>query len=147
MFALYWLVCNDRFKIVLLLAASYYFYMSWNAKLAAVVAISSMADYFIARAIEESSVDKRRRVLLTVSIVMNLGLLCYFKYMNFFLHSLEDLLTSMGLHQAMPVLKVVLPIGISFYTFEAISYTVDVYLRRTKAEMNPLNFLLNRAHP
>ena len=73
---------------------------------------------------------------------MNLGLLFYFKYANFFLQSLGDLLAALGAHRTMPVLEIVLPIGISFYTFEAISYMVDVHRGRTAAERNPLQFLL-----
>lgn len=129
-------------RTLLLLIASYYFYMSWNAKLAAVVATSSLMDYFIARAIESSEGEWRRRRLLAMSIVMNLGLLFYFKYTNFFLESLGQLLGRLGLEHHMPFLEVILPIGISFYTFEAISYTVDVYHRHAEAEKNPLHFLL-----
>ena len=141
-FTAYWLAPWRGVRTLLLLAASYYFYMSWNAKLAAVVAGSSLVDYLIALAIEDARTTVRRKMLLSVSIVMNLGLLFYFKYANFFLESLHDLLASMGIHGKMPVLDVILPIGISFYTFEAISYTVDVYWRRTRAERNPIHFLL-----
>ena len=141
-FTAYWLVPGREVRVWLLLAASYWFYMSWNAKLAGVVAASSLVDFFIARTIEDSTTDRRRKALLVASIVMNLGLLFYFKYMNFFLGSLHDLLAGLGINQRMPVLDVVLPIGISFYTFEAISYTVDVYWRRTMAERNPIHFLL-----
>jgi len=141
-FTVYWAVPVHKVRVILLLAASYYFYMSWNAKLAAVVAASSLVDFFIARSIAGSNVESRRKALVAASIVMNLGLLFYFKYANFFLDSLHTLLAGFGLHQSMPVLDVVLPIGISFYTFEAISYTVDVYTKRTEAERNPIHFLL-----
>ena len=137
-----WLAPWRELRIWLLLAASYYFYMSWNAKLAAVVACSSLVDFFVAQAIEDSASARRRKGLLVASIVMNMGLLFYFKYANFFLESLHELLAGMGIRGPMPVLDVVLPIGISFYTFEAISYTVDVYWRRTQAERNPIHFLL-----
>ena len=141
-FTAYWLAPWRELRIWLLLAASYYFYMSWNAKLAAVVACSSLVDFFVAQAIEDSAPARRRKGLLVASIVMNLGLLFYFKYANFFLESLHELLAGMGIRQPMPVLDVVLPIGISFYTFEAISYTVDVYWKRARAERNPIHFLL-----
>ena len=141
-FAAYWAVPSRRVKVILLLLASYYFYMSWNAKLAAVVAGSSLVDYFLGRALEDSAQQWRRKAFLTASIVMNLGLLFYFKYSNFFLQSLGDLLHRLGFGGQIPVLKIVLPIGISFYTFEAISYMVDVYAKRTKAEQNPIHFLM-----
>ena len=141
-FVAYWSVRIHWVRTLLLLVASYYFYMSWNAKLAAVVATSSLMDYFIARTIEASTGEWRRRRLLAMSIVMNLGLLFYFKYTNFFLESLGQLLGRLGLEHHMPFLEVILPIGISFYTFEAISYTVDVYHRHAEAEKNPLHFLL-----
>ena len=141
-FAVYWATPWQRLKVILLLAASYYFYMSWNAKLAAVVAGSSVVDYFLGRALEHSAGQGRRKTFLTVSIVMNMGLLGYFKYSNFFLQSLGDLLHRVGLHAQIPVLNVLLPIGISFYTFEAISYMVDVYTKRIRAEEDPIHFLL-----
>ena len=141
-FGLYWALPSRSLKNILLLIASYYFYMSWNVKLAAVVAGSSLADYFLAQALENSREQARKKKFLIASIVMNLGLLFYFKYTNFFLESLGNLLHGLGVGVRMPVLELVLPIGISFYTFEAISYMVDVYHGRTRAEKNPINFLL-----
>ena len=141
-FCAYWAVPRRKARVILLLAASYYFYMSWNAKLAAVVAGSSLVDFFLAQALEGSAEQRTRKKFLIASIVMNLGLLFYFKYSNFFLESMGALLHGLGLGAQMPVLKLVLPIGISFYTFEAISYMVDVHMQRIKAEKNPLHFLL-----
>ncbi len=141
-FTLYWAAPWRRLKIILLLAASYWFYMSWNAKLAAVVAGSSLIDYFLARALERSESDGRRKAFLVTSIVMNLGLLVYFKYTKFFLSSFVDLLQRTGFHAHMPELSIILPIGISFYTFEALSYMIDLYMRRIQAEKNPIHFLL-----
>jgi alginate O-acetyltransferase complex protein AlgI len=83
-----------------------------------------------------------RQLLVGVSVVANLGLLAYFKYANFFLQSLEQGLRAAGASVSLPVLRVILPIGISFYTFEAINYTVDVYRRRVPAERNFAHFLL-----
>jgi alginate O-acetyltransferase complex protein AlgI len=143
-FGVYWALPRLQLRNLLLLAASYYFYMSWNAKLAAVVASSSLVDYFLALGIERHKRTGRSSggQFLWASILMNLGLLFYFKYANFFLQSLGDLLAALGAHRTMPVLEIVLPIGISFYTFEAISYMVDVHRGRTAAERNPLYFLL-----
>src|SRR5205823_14844783 len=100
----------------------FYFYASWNKWLAALICVSSTIDYFLARGIAASDSPRWRKLLLTLNIVGNLGLLSYFKYVNFFLHSLEQALSAAGYTAAWSPLKVILPVGISFYTFEAISY-------------------------
>jgi alginate O-acetyltransferase complex protein AlgI len=141
-FVVYWSVPLHRLRAWLLLAASFYFYASWNKWLALIICVSTALDYGIARGMERYSAVGIRRTLLGLSLVANLGLLCYFKYANFFLHSLEEALTAIGAHSSMPVLSVILPIGISFYTFEAINYTVDVYRRRVPPERNLANFML-----
>ncbi|MDB5306301.1 MAG: putative rane protein involved in D-alanine export [Gemmataceae bacterium] len=141
-FSAYWLTPWRQVRVAILLAASFYFYASWNKWLALIVLGSSLTDYLIARGLESSTSWSWRRFFLGVSVVGNLGLLCYFKYANFFLRSLEEALSAAGGTASLPVLSVMLPIGISFYTFEAISYTVDVYRRRIPAERNPLHFLL-----
>lgn len=141
-FALYWALPWPRARVWLLLGASFYFYASWSQWLAIVVCVSSLFDFLLARGMDVTAVAWRRRLLLISSLVMNLGLLVYFKYANFFLRSLEEALTSAGATASLPVLRVILPIGISFYTFEAINYTVDVYRRRMSAERNLVNFML-----
>lgn len=83
-----------------------------------------------------------RKAFLVVSVVMNLGLLVYFKYVNFFLDSLREVVTAFGGTASIPVLEVVLPVGISFYTFEAINYTADVYTHKTRAERDLMSFML-----
>jgi alginate O-acetyltransferase complex protein AlgI len=132
----------DRGRVWLLLLCSFYFYACWNAWLALLICVSTALDYLIARGMEASLAPRRRKLLLTVSIVANLGLLCYFKYANFFLQSLQQSLETVGLQTSLPVLQVILPVGISFYTFEAINYTVDVYRGRNRAERNLANFML-----
>jgi len=141
-FTAYWTVPQARARVWILLAASFYFYASWNHWLAVLVFASSSADYVIARAIQGSDDTARRRMWLTASVVGNLGLLAYFKYANFFLDSLESALRAAGADASLPVLQVILPVGISFYTFEAISYTTDVFRRRAQAERSLPNFLL-----
>lgn len=139
---LYWLTPWPRARVWLLLVASYAFYASWNKWLALLVAGSSVADYLIARGMDASPRQSVRKLLLLASLVMNLGLLCYFKYANFFLESLFDTLRAAGHGFTTPVLSVILPVGISFYTFEAINYTVDVYRRKIPAERQLDHFLL-----
>ena len=141
-FVVYWALPWRRPRVYWLLAASLFFYASWSRWLACVVCCSAMLDFFLALAMEAVRSPRLRRALLLLSVLTNLGLLCYFKYANFFLRSVEDALAGAGLSASLPVLKVILPLGISFYTFEAISYTADVYLGRIAAERSLANFLL-----
>jgi len=141
-FGSYWLVPNDRFRTYLLLGASIFFYSCWNPWLSFLIVVSTAIDYAIARRMDDSRDERVRRTLLVTSVCLNLGLLGYFKYANFFLDSLEQTLRFIGAEVSLPTLRVLLPIGISFYTFEAISYIVDVYHRRIKAERSLPNFLL-----
>jgi alginate O-acetyltransferase complex protein AlgI len=138
----YWLMPWQQARIWLLLAASFYFYSVWNAWLAVLIGATTIMDYAIALGMDGSASERRRKLLLGVSLVVNLGVLCYFKYANFFLQSLAQALHTMGASASLPLLKVILPIGISFYTFEAINYTVDVYRRKVPAERNLGHFLL-----
>jgi alginate O-acetyltransferase complex protein AlgI len=141
-FLVYWALPWQRARVWLLLAASFYFYANWNRWLAIVVCLSGTMDYLIARGMDATQRPRRRKMLLIVSVVGNLAVLLYFKYANFFLRSLEEALQAAGATAALPVLEVMIPVGISFYTFEAISYTVDVYRRRIRAERRLSNFML-----
>ncbi|MEX2122220.1 MAG: MBOAT family protein [Pirellulales bacterium] len=141
-FGLYWALPWQRGRVYLLLAASFYFYASWNHWLAAIIAVSTTVDYWVARGMQSAGDPRRRKLLLSVTVVGNLALLCYFKYANFFLESLEQALRAAGSTASLPLLSVILPIGISFYTFEAINYAVDVYRRHVPAERSLANFML-----
>jgi alginate O-acetyltransferase complex protein AlgI len=135
------LLTGDEVRVWLIVAASYYFYASWSRKLALLVCATTMMDYCIALGMEAVASPRRRRALLLLSLTANLGILAYFKYTNFFLDSLQEALRAAGVSLSWPALKIILPIGISFYTFEAINYTVDVYRRRVPAERNPAHLL------
>jgi alginate O-acetyltransferase complex protein AlgI len=141
-FALYWAVPWQRARVWLLLLASFGFYACWNHWLALLVCASASLDWALALAIERTGTPRWRHVLVAASVTANLGLLCYFKYANFFLDSLWQTLRACGAETALPVLSVLLPIGISFYTFEAISYVVDVHRGRIRAERRLPHFLL-----
>lgn len=141
-FTVYWLIPRDRVRVWVLLVASYYFYACWNHWLALIIFVSATLDFLIARAIATQSRPGIRKLFVSVTVLSNLGLLCYFKYANFFLDSLGQALRACGADASLPVLSVILPIGISFYTFEAINYVVDVYRGHVKAEANLANFLL-----
>src|SRR5687767_1715165 len=124
-FVIYWSIPWQRLRVWFLLGASFYFYACWDWRLGLLIAASATLDYLLARTMEVVTSVRWRKVFLGVSLVGNLGLLTYFKYANFFLESLEQALQAAGTSVSLPVLEVILPIGISFYTFEAISYTVD----------------------
>jgi len=141
-FALYWALPWKQARIGLLLVASFLFYARWNVTLAGIVVLSSTLDFYLGLGLETTRRPGLRRLLLLCSIVANLGLLCYFKYANFFLHSLQEVLNQLGISTAFPALQMIIPIGISFYTFEAINYTVDVYRGKVKAERNLAHFML-----
>lgn len=138
----YWALPWRRARVWLLVVASCYFYATWNKWLAVILCVSTLVDYVLALAIERSTALGRRRALLSVSLCANLGLLCYFKYVNFFLLSLDETLIAAGSPTWFRTLQVILPIGISFYTFEAINYMIDVYRGRIPAERNFGDFLL-----
>ena len=141
-FAIYWSLPWAQARVSLLVVASFTFYASCNRWLALLVLGSTLADYLVALGLDALACPRRRRLLVVFSVLMNLGLLVYFKYANFFLHSIEDALRASGATASLPVLHVVVPVGISFYTFEAINYVVDVYRRRIPAERNLGHFLL-----
>jgi alginate O-acetyltransferase complex protein AlgI len=141
-FVVYWALPWKSARVWLLLLASFGFYASWNHWLATIICFSTLIDYFVARGLEVLRSPRRRLLLLLVSLAMNLGLLVYFKYANFFLRSIEDSLRSIGQTTSLPVLRVILPVGISFYTFEAINYTVEVYRGTMKAERRLAHFML-----
>jgi len=141
-FALYWAIPWHRVRVWLLLAASIAFYASWNQWLALLIVASTTIDYVLARWIDASASARLRKSLLVVSVCGNLGLLGYFKYANFFLASLNAGLAAVGAEHSFSLLQVILPIGISFYTFESINYMVDVYRRRLPAERSLPDLLL-----
>jgi alginate O-acetyltransferase complex protein AlgI len=141
-FTVYWAMPWERPRVWLLLATSVAFYMSWNPWLAGLVVGTASIDFLISRAMDSNRSDRVRKGLLWLSVGTNLTVLGYLKYANFFLDSFVALLNRCGVHVAAPILHVIVPIGISFYTFEAISYTVDVYRRKIRAERNLLNFLV-----
>jgi alginate O-acetyltransferase complex protein AlgI len=126
----------------LLLVASYYFYGAWDWRFLSLLWAQTLVDYVCARAIAATEVVARRRAWLLVSLCFNLGMLGFFKYFNFFAGTLQELLASLGWRADFVTLHVLLPIGISFYTFMTISYVVDVYRRDYPAERSLLAFAL-----
>ena len=131
-----------RFKWVLLLVASYYFYMSWKAVYILLIVLSTFTDYFIALAIDKTTEKLKRKLYLWVSLVVNLGLLVYFKYFNFFIDSINETAHIAGASWEIPLINIILPVGISFYTFQTLSYTLEVYYGRMQPERNFGRFAL-----
>lgn len=141
-FAVYWGLRQRRARHVFLLMASYAFYMSWNAWLVALILGSTLLDYGIGRGLERVRADRGRKWLLIASIVGNLGVLAVFKYADFFILSAHELLEAVGFRAHLSTLSIILPVGISFYTFQTMSYTIDVYRGRIAAEKSLLDFSL-----
>jgi alginate O-acetyltransferase complex protein AlgI len=126
----------------LLLAASYYFYAAWDWRFLSLLLASTIVDFTAARLIDTSNDSRRRKLLLCVSLGFNLTLLGFFKYFNFFSDSLRALLDGFGWHLDFVTMRVLLPIGISFYTFMTMSYVIDVYRRDIPATRKFLDFAL-----
>jgi D-alanyl-lipoteichoic acid acyltransferase DltB (MBOAT superfamily) len=132
--ALYWLMTGNLARKRLLLLASYIFYGAWDWRFLALILFCSLLNYGVALALERSTAPQRRRRLLWAAIAGDLGVLFCFKYFNFFATSLADLGGYFGAELGTTTLTIVLPVGISFYTFQAMSYVIDVYRREIRAE-------------
>ena len=117
-----------RFRKYLLLAASCYFYMCWKPEFIVLILFSTLVDYFCGLGMVRW--PQRKGWLLAVSLTMNLGLLFFFKYLNFFGESLTALCRALSIPFSAPALDIILPVGISFYTFQTLSYTLDIYKGR-----------------
>jgi alginate O-acetyltransferase complex protein AlgI len=114
------------YRWVMLLVVSYYFYMCWKPFFAVFMLISTLVDYWAAMLMEDAKDQRTKRRYMAASLVVNLGLLFFFKYMNFFAYNTEVLLGKFNVFYDSPVLDIILPLGISFYTFQSLSYTFDV---------------------
>ena len=123
-----------KFKWIVLLISSYYFYMSWRAEYIILIIISTLINYFAGILIYQYKTKKKRTSVLTINIILNLGLLFAFKYFNFFSDSVRETLNIFSINLNPLTLKVLLPIGISFYTFQTLSYTIDIYRKEIKPE-------------
>lgn len=138
-FALYFLV-KKQYRLMLCLTASYYFYGCWDWRFLSLIVISTCIDFYIGRQISYTENNAIRKRLLLVSIIANLGFLVFFKYFNFFIDSFRDMLVTSGIETNLSTLSIILPMGISFYTFQSMSYTIDIYRRQLKPEENLLVF-------
>ena len=126
---IYWTV-PPRLRNHVLLASSYVFYGWWDWRFLTLLAFSTVADFTIARRLHRTDGENQRKLFLWLSLSINLGVLGIFKYYDFFVGSAIDALAGIGLEPNPPLLNILLPVGISFYTFQTISYTFDVYRRQ-----------------
>ncbi|SDC00995.1 D-alanyl-lipoteichoic acid acyltransferase DltB, MBOAT superfamily [Sphingomonas sp. YR710] len=129
-------------KKINLLIASYIFYAAWNPPFVILLWVSTVVDWFAARALVTAKDQWHRRLWMLISVIANVGMLGYFKYGQFLVDSFSSIALAVGLHYSPPKYDIVLPIGISFYTFATMSYTLDVYLRRAAPARNFLDYAL-----
>ncbi len=133
-FLLYWFINNKSLKLqnVLIVLASYLFYGWWDWKFLSLILISTVVDYLVGLRLNSEEHEPKRKALLWTSILVNLGFLGFFKYYNFFIENFQDAFSIFGLSFQVNSLNIILPVGISFYTFQTLSYTIDIYNKRLK---------------
>lgn len=131
-FILYWLIFNRNIKLrnLFILAASYFFYGFWNWKLLILIIIISATDFLFGKFIHQEERVPKRKLYLSVTLVINLGILMFFKYCNFFIDSFYSILHLFGASGQFTPLNIILPVGISFYTFQGLSYVLDIYYKK-----------------
>ena len=135
-------VLRGRSRFYFILISSYFFYGWWDYRYLGLILVSTFIDYSAAIGIQRESRDARRRLYLILSIVTNLGILFTFKYFNFFSDSLHTMLQHVGMEADAVTVNVLLPVGISFYTFQSMSYTIDVFRGRIDCERDFMTFAI-----
>ena len=143
-FILYWWLGSKSksYQNYILIAASYYFYSCWDWRFLFLLVFSTLLDYFSAIQIEKSEDRLQRKMWLWLCVSINLGFLGIFKYYNFFVSSFAELLTDIGFKTNPLLLDLILPVGISFYTFHGLSYIIDIYYKRIQSERNFVDYSL-----
>lgn len=141
-FILYWFVINENSKgqNILIVAASYLFYGWWDWRFLTLILFSTIVDYLVGLGIYKEENQRKRKVLLGISIFVNLGLLGFFKYYNFFLDNFITAFSFFGTEIKSNSLNIILPVGISFYTFQTLSYTIDIYKRKFEPTKDFISF-------
>jgi alginate O-acetyltransferase complex protein AlgI len=141
-FIVYWTMRNNTARKVWLLLCSYLFYAAWNWKFTFLVLGSTTVDYIVGQMLGRSESLAWRRFWIATSVCVNLGVLGFFKYFNFFISSASEFLTWLGLPASVNTLNIILPVGISFYTFHSMSYTIDVYRGKQRPILNFVDLAL-----
>ncbi len=142
-FIVYWFITNRNLKLqnFIIVLASYVFYGWWDWRFLSLIIFSTIIDYSIGIRLSKEEKQLKRKILLLTSIGVNLGLLGFFKYFNFFIESFNAAFASAGIHTNMSSLNIILPVGISFYTFQTMSYTIDIYRNKIEHTKNILAFM------
>lgn len=136
----YYLISSKKLQLWFLLLASLFFYCYWSTSYVFLLLFTVILDFYIARKISQTDQKKKRKSLLLISIISNLSILGFFKYFNFFAESVNGLFSLAGVAKQLPYTHLLLPIGISFYTFQSMSYVIDVYRRTSDSHANLLEF-------
>ncbi len=131
---------RGKARLWLCLIASYVFYGAWDWRFLGLIVTSTLIDYYLGLSLEDEQDQTRRKRLLQLSLFANLGFLAFFKYFNFFIESATAGIQSMGYDGSLSTLHIILPVGISFYTFQSMSYSIDVYRKQIPVERNLLRF-------
>jgi len=141
-FTLYWLIPTEKIKLqnILLLVASYIFYGWWDYRFLSLLIFSTLVDYIVGLALYKTNNERKRKMLLLTSLTVNLGLLGFFKYYNFFVDNFIKAFSFFGYKLNARTLDVILPVGISFYTFQTLSYSIDIYRRKMKPTKSFIDF-------
>lgn len=127
-------ITPQKYRWLLLLAASYYFYMNWKPVYALLIGFSTVLTYLCGIVVDKTDDRNKKKIFLTISLIINFGILFVFKYLNFINQTVFELLEALNIRWEVPNLHILLPVGISFYTFQAVGYTIDVYRGSIKAE-------------
>lgn len=141
-FLLYWNLSKITYRKTVLLVASYVFYAAWDYRFLSLIIFSTVLDYMIGLRLGQEDCPRRRKYWVIVSLIGNLGVLFFFKYFNFFTESFSQFLSLFSVEVEPLYLNIILPLGISFYTFQTLSYTIDVYRRKIKPEKSLLNLAI-----
>lgn len=141
-FILYWLLSNKalRYQNILLLVASYYFYACWDWRFLFLLIFSTLLDFYTGLKMERSVTTRHKKTWFWLSVLVNLGFLAVFKYYNFFISSFTEFLSPLGMKVHPSTISIILPVGISFYTFHGLSYVVDIYKGRIKGEKDFIDY-------
>lgn len=141
-FIMYWVFRNSlKTQNVIILLSSYIFYAWWDYRFLSLIVFSTLVDYFVGKSMKSTPKQNHKKALLFLSLGLNLGLLGFFKYYNFFIESWIDAWSLVGINMSLSTMQIILPVGISFYTFQTLSYTIDVY----RGKIEPTNSLLRFA--
>lgn len=141
-FVLYWFVAKNKlvWQNLLLLFSSYFFYACWDYRFLFLLIFSTLLDYFTGLKMHETTDAKMRKFWFWLSVIINLGFLAVFKYYNFFADTFVTAISKLGLHAELSTIQIILPVGISFYTFHGLSYVIDIYRRKIEPTKNFIHY-------